>query len=258
MNTLRKALRVIDHIVKAPSGVTATEIAAACNMSLPNAYKYLKVLEEHGFVVRKPDKTYIPSFKFVEYSSTILRRFDVRDLSSQDLVELMVQTGQTVHLILKDGFEGVYINKVEGVHSLPMVSKIGMKVSLYSTSAGKAILAYLPKEELEEYLSAVPLKKKTENTITVPEKLIAELERIRAVGYAVDNEENEPGIRCIGAAVLNHEGYPVAAVSISGAARKLDDLWIRENAQYVALCAQRISAKLGYAGKRQHVDGSEK
>ena len=248
MNTLRKALEILEEIVESPSGVRPSEIAKKFGMSLPNAYKYLKIFEEYGYVVKKPDGSYIPSFKIVELSSIILRRLDIRDISLPLLSDLMVKTGQTVHLILKDGFEGVYIHKIEGANSIPMVSKIGMKIDLYSTSAGKAILAYLPEDELEEYLRNVKLVKKTENTITDPEVLKEKLKIIRERGYAIDDEENEPGIRCVGAAVLNHEGYPIAAVSISGAARKMTMDWIEENAHHVVECARRISSKLGYSG----------
>ncbi len=85
----------------------------------------------------------------------------------------MVKTGQTVHLVVKDGDEGgVYIEKIEGPHSLPMMSKIGMRMNLYATGFGKAILAYLPQQELEEYLRTAQLEKKGQkNTITDPEKL---------------------------------------------------------------------------------------
>ena len=248
MNSLRKALAILEEVVMNPSGVKPSDISKKFGMSLPNAYKYLKVFEEYGFVVKRSDGTYIPGFKIVEYSSTILRRLDLRDMASPFLVELVNETGQTAHLIMKDGFVGVYIHKIEGPSSIPMVSKIGMKVDLYSTSAGKAILAYLPPEELERYLNSVELVEKTENTITDPERLLEELERVRERGYAVDDEENEHGIRCVGAPVFNHEGYPVAAVSISGASSKMTLEWIEENFHHVKDCAMRISRRLGYGG----------
>lgn len=248
MNTLKKALEMLEEIVVNPAGVRPSSLAKKFDMSLPNAYKYLKVFEEYGFVVKKPDGSYIPSFKIVELSSIILRRLDIRDISVPFLLDLMIKTGQTVHLTMKDGFEGVYVHKIEGANSIPMVSKIGMKMDLYSTSAGKAILAFIPEDELEEYLRTVKLIKKTERTITDPKELKKELKVVRKRGYAIDDEENEPGIRCVGAAVLNHEGYPIAAVSISGASSKVTMDWIRENAHHIVNCAKKISSKLGYSG----------
>ena len=185
MNTLRKALEILDFVVKNPGDVSATEIASRFGMSVSNAYKYLSVLEEKGFVLRKKDKRYIPGYKLVEYGSLVLRRIDLRDIAHEYLVSIMRKTGETVHLILKDGFEGVYIDKVEGEHSLPMVSRVGMKTDLYSTASGKAILAFLPSKELEEYLHLVELKPKTPNTITDPGALKRELTKVRKQGYAI-------------------------------------------------------------------------
>lgn len=123
LNTLRKALEILDFIVKNPGDVSVTEVADRFGMSVSNAYKYLVVLEEKGLVLRKRDKRYIPGYKLVEYGSLVLRRIDLRDIAHDHLVEVMKKSGETVHLILKDGFEGVYIDKVEGEHSLPMVSR---------------------------------------------------------------------------------------------------------------------------------------
>ncbi len=246
MHTLKKGIEILDYIVKAPKGVTASEISKHFSMSISNACKYLVVFTEYGYLTRRDGKTYHPGFKLLEYGSIILRRFDIRDMAHKDLVDLMTKTGQTVHLIIKDGFEGIYLDKVEGINSIPMVSKIGMRAPLYSTSAGKAILAHLPAKEFEEYLSAVRLIKRTEKTITDIQKLRDEIARIKTRGYAVDNEESEVGIKCIGAVILNHESYPIAAISISGAASVLSDDVIESLSIKVVDCAKLISQKLGY------------
>lgn len=246
MHTLKKGIEILDYIVKAPKGLTASEISKHFSMSISNACKYLAVFTEYGYLTRRDGKTYHPGFKLLEYGSIILRRFDIRDIAHKDLVDLMTKTGQTVHLIIKDGFEGVYLDKVEGINSIPMVSKIGMRSPFYSTSAGKAILAHLPEKEFEEYLSVVRLIKRTEKTITDIQQLRDEIAKIKTRGYAIDNEESEVGIKCIGAAILNHECYPIAAISISGAASVLSDDVIESLSTKVVDCAKVISQKLGY------------
>lgn len=180
MNTLKKAFEILDFIVKNPGDVSVSEIAEKFNMSVSNAYKYMIVLEEKGFVLRKKDKRYVPGYKLIEYGSFVLRRFNIRDIAHDHLVDIMKRTGETVHLILKDGFEGVYIDKVEGEQSIPMVSRLGMKVDLYSTASGKSILAFVPEKELKEYLKIVELKPKTPNTITNPRVLKRELEKLES------------------------------------------------------------------------------
>lgn len=245
MHTLKRGIEILDYIVKAPNGVTASEISNQFSMSISNACKYLVVFTEYGYLTRRNDKMYYPGFKLLEYGSIILRKFDIRDVAHKDLVDLMAKTGQTVHLIIKDGFEGVYLDKVEGINSIPMISKIGMRAPFYSTSAGKAILAYLPEKEFEEYLKVIKPIKRTEKTITDIQQLRKEIIKIKARGYAIDDEESELGIKCIGAAILNHECYPIAAVSISGAASVLSDDVIENFSTKVIDCAKAISRKLG-------------
>lgn len=252
MESPKKILEMMDYIVKSPTKVTVGEIAKKFDMSVSNAYKYMKILEGYGIVIKNPDKSYIPGFKLVEYGSIILKRINLRDIAHPHLVELMVRTKQTVHLVLKEGIWGIYIEKMESAESLPMISKIGMRMPLYSTGFGKAILAFLSEEELKEYLKKVKLEKRTENTITKHDEFLKELSKIRARGYSIDNEENEYGIKCVGAPIFNHEGKPVAAVSISGSANKITNDWIRKNSKYVVECARKISEKLGYTMNIYH------
>ncbi len=246
METIRKLLLILDYIVNSPKALSATEIAKKFGMSVSNAFKYLSTLQEFGFLVKNSDKTYMPGFKLVEYGSIILKKIKLRDIAHPHLIELLEKTNQTVHLILKEGIKGVYIEKLESAHSLPMLSRIGMSMPLYSTSFGKAILAFLPEEELSSYFETETFEKKTVNTITDPEKIKKELNKVRERGYAIDNEENELGIRCIGAPIFNHEGYPIGAVSISGPSSRITDTWISRYAIYVVKCAEDISEKLGY------------
>jgi len=246
VNTLRRAIEILDYLVSSPGDVSVSDVARKFKMSVSNAYKYLRVFEEYGFVTRKRDKKYVPGYKLAEYGAMVLRKIDLREIAHPYLVDVMSKTGQTVHLVIKDGLEGVYIDKVEGVYSIPMVSRVGMKIQLYSAASGKAILAHLPKEELEEYLSMVRLERKTPNTITDPEKLKEELRKIRELGYAIDNEENEVGIRCIGVPIFDHNGYPVAGMSVSGAAQRLTGKLIEDCISALKSAAEEISKKLGY------------
>lgn len=249
MDTVKKAFEIIDYVLQTPDGVTASDVARKFNMSISNAYKYLNTLGNLGILIKQRDKRYTGGFKLIEYGYTILRGFDLRRIARPHLIDLLMKTGQTVHMIVREGFEGVYIEKLEGLKSLPMLSRVGMRIPLYSTALGKAILAYLPKDELDEYLEKVKLERRTENTITSTEKLRKELENIRKVGYAVDNEENEVGVKCLGAPILNHEGYPVASISISGVARRIDER-LEEFGREVHTCAMKISKILGYRGKK--------
>jgi DNA-binding IclR family transcriptional regulator len=184
----------------------------------------------------------------VEYGSIILKKINLREIAHPHLVNLMVKTGQTVHLAIKEGYEGIYIEKIEGPNSLPMMSRIGMKINLYATAFGKAILAHLSEKEIEEYLENVELKKRGKNTITDPNKLKNELKKIRERGYSIDNEENEIGIFCIGAPIFNYDKKVIAGVSISMSASRAEEEKVNEYIRYVKECAKNISKLLGHKG----------
>lgn len=217
-------------------------------MSISNAYKYLDDLYRGGLLSKNSDKSYFPSFKLVEYGSIILKKTNLREIAHPHLVDLMVKTGQTVHLAIKEGYEGIYLDKIEGPNSLPMMSRIGMKINLYATAFGKAILAHLPEKEVEEYLKIVELKKRGKNTITDPNELKNELKKIRERGYAIDNEENEIGIFCIGAPIFNYDKKVIAGVSISMSLGRAEGEKVDEYAKYVMECAKNISKLWGYKG----------
>jgi len=215
---------------------------------MSNAYKYLDDLYRGGLLSKNGDKSYFPSFKLVEYGSIILKKINLREIAHPHLVDLMVKTGQTVHFFIKDGNEGICIEKLEGPHTLPMMSRIGIRLNLYATGWGKAILAHLPEKEIEEYLEIVELKKRGKNTITDPNELKNELKKIRERGYAIDNEENEIGIFCIGAPIFNYDKKVIAGASITMSASRAEGEKVDEYAKNVMECAKNISKLLGYKG----------
>lgn len=216
IGSAKQALEILEYIVLSGKELSLKEIAEEMGLHISTVHRYLSTLINMGYVRKTSTGCYKPGFRILELSSYILQSFDLREIARPYLVELMNNSKQTVHLTIKDGYEGVYIDKIEGAETLPMMSRIGMRMPLYSTAFGKVLLAYSSEEYIEEYLKKVPLIPRTENTITDPEKLREELEKIRKDGYAFDEEENERGIKCIGAPIFDFSGKVVAAVSISG------------------------------------------
>ncbi len=216
INSAEQTLEILEYIILSGRELSLKEISEEIGLHISTVHRYLSSLINKGFVRKTSNGFYKPGFRILELSSYILQSFDLRDIARPYLIDLMEKTKQTVHLTIKDGFEGVYIDKVEGPGTLPMMSRIGMRMPLYSTSFGKILLAYSSEDYIEDYLRKVPLIPRTENTITSPEKLKEELKKIRERGYAFDEEENERGIKCIGAPIFDFSGKVVAAVSISG------------------------------------------
>jgi DNA-binding IclR family transcriptional regulator len=140
----------------------------------------------------------------------------------------------------------VYLEKIEPSRSVRMTSRIGTSNPVFCTAVGKAMLAVLPPDEAQDVLGRIRYVRMTRKTLMTEDELLRDLEKTRRRGYAVDDEEAEEGVRCIGAAVLDNTGHPVAAVSISGPTFRMTVQNVRHIAGLLVECAQAISADLGY------------
>jgi len=246
VEAVKKSLEILLHIVNSSIPLGVSDIAKDMEMSVSNVFKHLKTLKEYGLILQNEEKRYLPGYRLIDLGSIALKRFNLREVAHPNLVKLMLQTDQTVHLVIKEGNEGVYIEKLESARSLPMLSRLGMRMPLFSTGFGKAILAFMPDSEVSKYLDSVTFTKRTEHTITDRQRFYEELKKTRDRKYSIDDEENEVGIRCVGSAILNRSGYPIAGVSITGAARLITHEWIHLNARHVVQCAESVSIHLGW------------
>lgn len=244
--SVERALKILEFVASRKSGVRVRDVADFLHITAPAAFKHLETLLKCGYVFKDPSThRYFASYKLAELGSMVLRNIEVREIAHPLLIELMEKTSMTVHFALRDGFEGVYIDKVESARTIPTISRIGMKMRLYSTAFGKAILAFLSEEELEEYLRHTQLVRCTPNTIIDPEKLKQELALVRERGYAVDNEENEYGVKCVGAPIFDYTGRVIGAISVTAASGSLNEENIPKIAEEVKYTAREISKKLG-------------
>jgi len=134
ISSANQTLEILEYIVLSGREVSLKEIAEEIGLHVSTVHRYLSSLLEKGYVRRTPNGLYKPGFRILELSSYILQSLDLREIARPYLIELMENTKQTVHLTIRDGYEGVYIDKVEGPGTLPMMSRIGMRMPLYSTS----------------------------------------------------------------------------------------------------------------------------
>ena len=162
--------------------------------------------------------------------------------------ELMESINEVVHLVIREDNDIVYIDKVEADNTIRMASTIGKRSPLYCTAVGKAILAQLSEEEVEEVWNNSKIEKLTEFTITDLEDMKKELEAVRLNGYAIDDEENEIGVRCVGVPVFNMFGQVEGAISVSGPTIRVTEGIIGKFAKRTVECANLISKELGYKG----------
>ncbi len=216
-----------------PTGLM--ELSAALGLNKSTAHRIVSSLQYMGYAKQnKENGKYELSYKLVGLADKILRQVDVVKLVHPWLQKLMELSGETVHFVERDGTDAVYIDKVECFqNSIQMVSRIGNRIPLYRSGVGKAMAARMQAEEVEDLWNRSLLVKTTPHTIVDYQEFLKELEQIRRCGYALDNEENEPGVRCIAAALNAWDTQAKYAFSISAPVSRMDDKRIQELAAYV-------------------------
>src|SRR5215471_3972099 len=200
VQVLDRSLAIIDALANARENASLGELAEKVKLHKSTAHRLVSILERHRIVERDTQSgRYRLGLRLFELGSIAMDRFNIRDRAHPYLERLLYETNETVHLCALDSGEVVYLDKMEPVRSVRMASRIGRRNPAHCTSVGKAMMAFLPPAETEEILRQHGLKRLTSKSITTPAELTAELKSIRDRGYALDNEENEEGVRCIGA-----------------------------------------------------------
>jgi|GEM_PF-62635 len=248
--SLRRALAIVAYIAdRGPgsSGVGPSELGRELGMHKATVLRLLIPLCEFRLVERNRSGThYQLGSGAARLGYIYLEGLDLRKVARDSLVELSEAFGETVYLAMFDAPAVVYIDKIESPQSIRLHAQIGARQPAYSTGVGKAYLAHAPEHELRKVLDA-GLSRRTENTLTSEEHLRADLERIRLRGYAIDDVENEPDVRCVAAPIYDVTGAVHAAVSIAGPAGRVTLARADELGRSVANAGREISRRLGAA-----------
>lgn len=209
-----KFMTVLQAVADAQQPPTAAVLARACGYPRPTVYRILAALAEQGMLMESGG-AYRLGPRLLQLASRSWSQFDLRAALAPELQALRDATGETVHLAVPAGAEMVYIDKLESPGPVRMVSRVGAGVALHSSAVGKAYLAALGEAERERLLDGLPLEARMPSTLASLPALRVALAETAARGYAVDDEENEPGIVCYGVALRDAGGRPVAGVSVS-------------------------------------------
>jgi len=249
INSVQKALDILGLFNAQNPELGTTEIARALEMPKSTASGLVQTLEYNGYLEQNPEnRKYRLGLKLVELGSVLLNQLDLRQLAQPYLETLRDWCNEGINLAILHNGEVVYIERLLGTSMLGMRSEIGKREPVHSTALGKAILSYWSNQEVRSYLEQHELSAITPQTITDHETLIRELSRIRALGFALDDQENELGGRCVAAPIIDYRGRPVAAVSISAPIQRLPDEQIPLFGSKVKQAAQGISRQLGGLG----------
>lgn len=253
-STLTRALEVLDALAAGPrEGMTAAQLAELTGSNRVTVHRILGTYVAYGYVRQEhAGAPYRLGFRLLELGERVLEQRELVALAHPLLEELSASSGETCHLAVLDGGEGVYVAKIESSQSIRLVSQIGARVSLYSTGLGKALLAAQNGEQLERLLALQSFERRTPRTLTTRKELLADLEAIRERGYSIDDVENEDGVRCAAAPVLDHGGHPIAAISVSGPTSRVTPESVHDVGALALDTAARLSAAIGYERRDGH------
>jgi IclR family acetate operon transcriptional repressor len=252
--SVERALGMLEAVAQEPEGLSNAEISRKLQIPKSSASYILRSLEKHGYLRRDTETArYRVGLKILSLSRGALSGIDVRELALPIMRHLMEKTSLTCHLAILDGPEAVYIEKVEPQGFIRVDTWVGRRMRVHATSVGKALVAHIPQAQLEKIVANRPMEKRTPKTITTLPRLLKELERVRTLGYAVDDEENNLGARCLGAPVFNQQGNIEASIGLSGTINQVNAESMPRMVEALKDAARHLSMQLGYRAPRRRV-----
>ena len=237
VKSLQKAITLLSCFTMQNPKLGISELAKRTGFLKSSVHN--TTLEACSMIERTPDGKYMLGIRCLCLGSIYRMTRDSNDQIRLALMELSTMTGETVNLAVCRDQSVIYLDNIRAKASHLMLDYVGETAPLYCTGVGKSILAFLPHQQQEKELSS-ELIAYTQHTITSPEELRAELDRIRQVGYAVDRGEHEYDIACVAVPILNEYKMPIAAVSVSGLKQYITEERILEFHKYLVKTADRI------------------
>lgn len=253
VSSVMKAMTVLDCFTPEHSSLSLSQISSQVQQPKSTVLNLIRSLEAGGYLIRNPStQTYSLGYKILEHAFCIRSSLSVVQSSIPFLEDIQVQTGMIVYLVTHNNGKVLYLEGLYPSRRIPLYSTTGRTHPMHCTSCGKAMLAYMDESRVRAILDKWGMEARTPNTITDPDLLFQDLAEIRASGYAVDNEEESSGVRCVAAAIRNRSGFPTAAISISGAATELTQPLIEEYAKSLIKTCNLLSERAGaFPGSRE-------
>ncbi|MGO8719671.1 MAG: IclR family transcriptional regulator [Acidobacteriaceae bacterium] len=246
IGVLGKTLDILDVFTSLNKPkLSLQDISVATKLNKNTVFRILYTLAKHGYI-SKENHSYRLGQRLLDLGSTKLHRQDLLTVAGPYLDNLRDEFGETVNLGVLDGGCVRYVDVRESRKRFRFAERIGGSDPLHSTALGKAQLAFLPSEDVRRLMQEYGMRTYTEHTITTIKALIAELERIRADGYAVDRQESMLGAFCVAAPILDSNTSPVAAISIAGPDIRFGSSNLRVTSSSLLKAVAEIQKKLGY------------
>lgn len=245
---LEKGIAVMEYLSYQPLGESLQDIKVALKISQTTAYRILNTLVRLGYLLYNEDtKRYRLSRKVLALGFRSLNEHSLMEIVLPRLRDLRDKVKETACFGVLGSKKGIFIEQAQGHHTFRFVLSPGKPFELHCSAPGKAIMAFLPNTVRERYLSYMEFTRYNARTITTQEDYLKELEKVRKMGIAIDNEEELSGVICVGAPIFNYTGYPCGAIWISGPKDRLNREMIKMSAKHILDITALISAELGYS-----------
>jgi DNA-binding IclR family transcriptional regulator len=245
IGSLAKGIKVMELLAE-QKHLTVSGVARMLDTNRAASHRFLATLRELGYVEKDEEDRYRLTFKVFELGMKVANRFEIRQIARPLMQQLALASGETVNLGLFDGKGILHVDKIDSLEILRMDSPIGSRAPAYCTALGKAILAFLPRDEFERFLARVTFKPHGPNTITTKKNFRLAVEDIRNRGYAVDDQEMSAGLRCVAAPVFDHLGRAAYAISVSGPSLRMTPKRIEDIHPLVQKICRQLSQQLGH------------
>jgi DNA-binding IclR family transcriptional regulator len=243
---LERGLTILEMLAGSNQGLTLRELAQALRLPRSSTHCLLVTLDRHGYLAHNGRTgRYILGLKLFGLANATRNVSELREQALPHLRDLVEKTHLTVHMAVLEQYEAVLAAKVEPPGMFRLATWVGKRMDVHCTAVGKALIAFLPDEELSHLTREHGLPRHNEKTIVSLTRLRDELGQVRKVGYAYDDEEDEIGLRCVAAPVFGRGGKVVASVSIAGTTRQINRQNKRLLASQVMQTVSVISQELG-------------
>lgn len=247
VKSVTKAFAILEVLNKGEE-LSISEMSNALSMDKTTVHRIVNTIKDAGFVNQNPlTKKYSNSMKFYIYGKNVLKKNELSDIARPYIKQIAQITGETVNIGIVVDNSVVYIDRAQGEMSIQVATSTGRSIPMHCTGMGKAIMAYLSLDEIDDIINKTELVPYTKNTAITKHDLMERLNEVRDKGYSIDNEEFEEGLIAFGAPIFNAEGKAIAAISIS--CPKIRFIKDKHGALYTKLltdAATIISMKLGY------------
>jgi DNA-binding IclR family transcriptional regulator len=242
---LNRALQMLELIAASRNGLALPDVVRKLNIPKSSAHTILLTLMRQGYLHRSErSRRYVFSSKLLRLANQAVQGLRIREVSMIPLRQLCLNTGFSVHMAILEWPEAVLIAKIDPPGAPPLSTWMGRRMELHCTGVGKALLASLPEDELRNLLAERVFSRHNENTITSNRRLLQEAESIRAKGFALDDEEDEVGFRCIGVPVRDEHGATMAAISVAGSVAQVTNDNVKRLVDVLKRASERITTAL--------------